>query len=140
VARARAPEAAIVAIDLLPIDPLPGVETLQLDFLAPEAGGAIEALLGGPADLVLSDMAANTVGHPKTDHLRTLALVEGAAAFAAEILRPGGNFLAKVLGGGAEAAVLADLKRQFATVRHAKPPASRKESSETYLVAQGFRG
>jgi 23S rRNA (uridine2552-2'-O)-methyltransferase len=140
VVRERAPAAAIVGIDLLPIDPLPGLTVLEGDFLAPDAAARIEQALGGPADLVLCDMAANTVGHAQTDHLRTMALVEAAAAFAAEILKPGGAFVAKVLAGGAENALVADLKRQFASVRHAKPPASRKESSETYLVAQGFRG
>jgi 23S rRNA (uridine2552-2'-O)-methyltransferase len=102
--------------------------------------GLLRARLGGAADLVLSDMAANTTGHPGTDHLRTLALVEAAAAFAADVLAPGGTFVAKVLGGGSEAGLLAELKRDYAAVRHAKPPASRKESSETYLVATGFRG
>ncbi|MFN7175259.1 MAG: RlmE family RNA methyltransferase [Thermaurantiacus sp.] len=134
------PAAQVVGIDLLPIDPIAGAELLQMDFLDAEAGAAIETALGGPADLVLSDMAANMVGHQQTDHLRTMALVEAAAHFAAEILRPGGAFVAKVLAGGAEPKLVAELKRQFATVRHAKPPASRKESSETYLVAQGFRG
>lgn len=140
VVRERVPAAHLVGIDLLPMDPLPGAILLRQDFLDPDAAGAIEQALGGPACLVLSDMAANTVGHAPTDHLRTLALVEAAAAFAAEILRPGGNFVAKVLAGGTETALLADLKRQFASVKHAKPPASRKESRETYLVAQGFRG
>jgi 23S rRNA (uridine2552-2'-O)-methyltransferase len=134
------PGARVVGIDLLPVDPIAGAEILQMDFLADDAAAAIETALGGPADLVLSDMAANMVGHQQTDHLRTMALVEAAAHFAAEILRPGGTFVAKVLAGGAEPALVAYLKRQFASVRHAKPPASRKESSETYLVAQGFRG
>ncbi|WP_448580705.1 RlmE family RNA methyltransferase [Thermaurantiacus sp.] len=140
VVRARAPQASIVAIDLLEMDPLPDTRVLTMDFLDPEAAARIEEALGGPADLVLSDMAANMVGHARTDHLRTMALVEAAAAFAAEILAPGGSFVAKLLAGGAEPALVADLKRQFASVRHAKPPASRKESSETYVVAQGFRG
>lgn len=140
VVRERVPAAHLVGIDLLPMDPLPGAILLRKDFLDPDAAGAIEQALGGPACLVLSDMAANTVGHAPTDHLRTLALVEAAAAFAAEILRPGGSFVAKVLAGGTEAALLADLKRQFASVKHGKPPASRKDSRETYLVAQGFRG
>jgi 23S rRNA (uridine2552-2'-O)-methyltransferase len=124
----------------LPVDPIPGMTMIEGDFLAPDAASRIEEALGGPADLVLSDMAANTVGHSQTDHMRTMGLVEAAAAFAAEILKPGGAFVAKVLAGGAEATLVADLKRQFASVRHAKPPASRKESSETYVVAQGFRG
>ncbi len=140
VVRQKAPAAQLVGIDLLPMDPVPGAILLQQDFLAPDAAAAIEQALGGPACLVLSDMAANSVGHAPTDHLRTLALVEAAAAFAAEVLRPGGGFVAKVLAGGTEAALLSDLKRQFASVRHAKPPASRKDSRETYLVAQGFRG
>jgi 23S rRNA (uridine2552-2'-O)-methyltransferase len=140
VVRQRAPGATVVGIDLLPVDPLPGATFLRGDVLAPEAPAAIAEALGGPADLVLSDMAANTVGHPPTDHLRTLALVEAAAALAGEILRPGGAFVAKVLAGGTEATLLAELKRRFASVRHAKPPASRKESRETYVVAQGFRG
>lgn len=140
VVRARAPEASIVAIDLLEMDALPHTTVLTMDFLDPDAAARIEAALGGPADLVISDMAANMVGHAKTDHLRTMALVEAAAAFAAEILAPGGSFVAKLLAGGAESALVADLKRQFASVKHAKPPASRKESSETYVVAQGFRG
>lgn len=140
VVRARAPEASIVAIDLLDMDALPHTTVLTMDFLDPEAATRIEEALGGPADLVLSDMAANMVGHAKTDHLRTMALVEAAAAFAAEILAPGGSFVAKLLAGGAEPALVADLKRQFASVKHAKPPASRKESSETYVIAQGFRG
>jgi 23S rRNA (uridine2552-2'-O)-methyltransferase len=139
VVRQRAPRAHLVGIDLLEMDPVPGATLIQGDFLAPDAPGRLEEALGGPADLVLSDMAANMVGHARTDHLRTMALVESAAAFAAEVLRPGGSFVAKLLSGGAEPALVAELKRQFATVRHAKPPASRKESSETYVVAQGFR-
>jgi 23S rRNA (uridine2552-2'-O)-methyltransferase len=134
------PQASIVGIDVLPVEPLPGLTFLQMDFLREDAADALELALGGPADLVLSDMAANTVGHHQTDHIRTMALVEAAAAFAAEILKPGGAFVAKVLAGGAEPALVAVLKRQFATVKHAKPPASRKESSETYVVAQGFKG
>jgi len=99
----------------------------------------LQALLGGPADLVLSDMAANATGHRKTDHLRIMALVEAAAAFATEVLKPGGAFLAKVIQGGTETALLAALKRDFASVRHVKPPASRKESAELYVLATGFR-
>ncbi|WP_448581312.1 RlmE family RNA methyltransferase [Thermaurantiacus sp.] len=140
VVRERQPAARLVGIDRLAMDPIPGAILLQGDFLDPNATGAIKQALGGPACLVLSDMAANSVGHAPTDHLRTLALVEAAAAFASEILRPGGAFVAKVLAGGTEATLLSDLKRQFASVKHAKPPASRKESRETYLVAQGFRG
>ena len=140
VVRRRNPAAAIVGIDLLPTDPIEGVHILQLDFMADEAPGLLADALGGPADLVLSDMAANTVGHQQTDHLRTMALVEAAALFAGEVLRPGGAFVAKVLAGGADSALVALLKRMFATVKHAKPPASRKDSSEWYVVAQGFKG
>ncbi|MFN3370201.1 MAG: RlmE family RNA methyltransferase [Sphingomonadaceae bacterium] len=136
----RRPKARVVGIDLLPVDPLPGLEVVEGDFLAEGADDDLLARLGGPADLVLSDMAANTVGHPQTDHLRTMALVEAAADFATRVLKPGGAFVAKVLGGGADGPLVAELKRHFESVRHAKPPASRKESSETYLVAQGFRG
>lgn len=140
VARRLCPRAKLVGIDLLPVDPIDGVEILQMDFMDDAAPGLLAAALGGPADLVLSDMAANTVGHAQTDHLRTMGLVEAAAAFASEILRPGGAFVAKVLAGGADAALVAELKRAFATVKHAKPPASRRESSEWYVIAQGFRG
>ena len=136
----RAPRARIVGIDLLPVDPLPGVELLQLDFIADEAPAALIAALGRAPDLVLSDMAANTVGHKQTDHLRTMGLVEAATQFAIDTLAPGGAFVAKVLAGGTDAALLALLKRHFATVKHAKPPASRKDSSEWYVVAQGFKG
>jgi 23S rRNA (uridine2552-2'-O)-methyltransferase len=134
------PNAKVVGIDLLAVAPIAGAQMLEMDFLDTEAAAAIETALGGPADLVLSDMAANMVGHQQTDHLRTMALVEAAAQFAAEVLKPGGAFVAKVLAGGAEPRLVARLKQQFTSVRHAKPPASRKESSETYLVAQGFRG
>ncbi|HKY93752.1 MAG TPA: RlmE family RNA methyltransferase [Kiloniellales bacterium] len=139
-AETAGPEGRVVAIDLLPIDPVPGTEILQGDFLDAGAPERLKALLGGPADLVLSDMAANTVGHAATDKLRTLALAEAAAAFAEEVLAPGGAFLCKVLQGGIESGLLAHLKRRFATVRHVKPPASRAGSSELYLLAQGFRG
>jgi 23S rRNA (uridine2552-2'-O)-methyltransferase len=134
------PRGRVLAIDLLPMDPVPGAEVLLGDFLAPEAPERLKAALGGPADLVLSDMAANTVGHGATDKLRTLALAEAAAAFAEEVLAPGGAFLCKVLQGGIESSFLAHLKRRFASVRHVKPPASRAGSSELYLLAQGFRG
>ena len=130
----------IVAIDVLDMEAIAGVEFLKLDFLDPAAPDKLKALLGGPADLVLSDMAANATGHRKTDHLRIMALVEAAAAFAAEVLKPGGAFLAKVIQGGTETALLAALKRDFASVRHVKPPASRKESAELYVLATGFRG
>ena len=134
------PAAVVVGIDLLPVDPILGVTLLQMDFLADDAPAVLRDALGGPADLVLSDMAANTVGHPQTDHLRTMGLVEAATEFGAEILRPGGAFVAKVLAGGADNALVAELKRLFTTVKHAKPPASRKDSSEWYVVAQGFKG
>ena len=140
VVRQRLPAAAVVGIDLLPVDPIDGVTILQMDFLADSAPDALTDALGGQADLVLSDMAANTVGHPQTDHLRTMALVEAGAAFAYEILKPGGAFVAKVLAGGADHDLVAELKRNFTTVKHAKPPASRKGSSEWYVIAQGFRG
>ena len=140
VVRKRVPKAAVVGIDLLPADPIDGAEILQLDFLADDAPERLREALGGPADLVLSDMAANTVGHPQTDHLRTMALVEAALEFAGEVLRPGGAFVAKVLAGGADSRLVAELKRLFASVKHAKPPASRKGSSEWYVVAQGFKG
>ncbi len=130
----------VVAIDLLDMDPLAGVETLKLDFLDPAAPERLRAALGGSADVVLSDMAANATGHRATDHLRIMALVEAAAAFAREILAPGGAFLAKVLQGGTEASLLADLKRDFAGVKHVKPAASRADSAELYVLATGFRG
>ncbi|WP_199556255.1 RlmE family RNA methyltransferase [Sandaracinobacteroides hominis] len=133
----RRPRATIIGIDLLEVAPMAGLTFLQGDFLAEGMDERLIEMLGGKADLVLSDMAANTVGHNQTDHFRTMALVEAAAHFAARILRPGGSFVAKVLGGGADASVVAELKRQFETVKHAKPPSSRKESSETFLVATG---
>jgi 23S rRNA (uridine2552-2'-O)-methyltransferase len=139
VVRKLVPQATVVGIDLLPVDPIDGVTILQLDFLAENAPRLLEEALGGQADLVLSDMAANTVGHPQTDHLRTMALVETGMAFAADILRPGGAYVAKVLAGGADGELVAELKRLFTTVKHAKPAASRKESSEWYVVAQGFK-
>jgi 23S rRNA (uridine2552-2'-O)-methyltransferase len=129
----------VIAIDVLEMVPVPGVEFRHLDFLAPEAPERLKAALGGPADVVLSDMAANTTGHRKTDHLRTMALVEAAADFAFEVLAPGGAFLAKVLQGGTEASLLALLKQRFATVKHVKPAASRADSAELYLLAIGFR-
>jgi 23S rRNA (uridine2552-2'-O)-methyltransferase len=140
VVRQRLPQAVLAGIDLLPTDPIDGAAILQMDFMADEAPGLLREALGGPADLVLSDMAANTVGHPQTDHLRTMGLVEAALDFAGEVLNPGGAFVAKVLAGGADAHLVAELKRRFATVKHAKPPASRKGSSEWYVVAQGFKG
>jgi 23S rRNA (uridine2552-2'-O)-methyltransferase len=140
VVRKRAPKATVVGIDLLPTEPLEGVTLLEMDFMAHEAPRALEAALDGPPDLVLSDMAANTVGHKQTDHLRTMGLVETAAQFAIEMLAEGGAFVAKVLAGGTDAELLTLLKRHFRTVKHAKPPASRKGSSEWYVVAQGFKG
>ena len=140
IVRKRAPKAAIVGIDLLPTEPLDGVTILQMDFMADEAPAALADALGGAPDLVLSDMAANTVGHKQTDHLRTMGLVETAVDFAIQTLAPGGAFVAKVLAGGTDAELLALLKQHFRTVKHAKPPASRKGSSEWYVVAQGFKG
>jgi len=129
----------VVAIDLLDMPAIPGVDFLQLDFLHASAPERLRALLDGPADVVLSDMAGNTTGHRKTDHLRIMALAEAAAMFAHEILRPGGAFLCKVLQGGTETELLASLKRDFATVKHVKPAASRSDSAELYMLALGFR-
>ncbi len=140
VVRKVAPSAAIVGIDLLETEPIDGVTILQMDFMAEEAPAALEAALDGPPDLVMSDMAANTVGHKQTDHLRTMGLVEAAASFAIENLAKGGTFIAKVLAGGTDAELLGLLKKHFRRVKHAKPPASRKGSSEWYVVAQGFKG
>jgi len=140
VVRKVSPKAAIVGIDLLETEPLEGVTILQMDFMGDAAPGLLEAALDGPPDLVLSDMAANTVGHKQTDHLRTMGLVEAAAQFAVETLTEGGAFVSKVLAGGTDAELLALLKRHFRTVKHAKPPASRKGSSEWYVIAQGFKG
>jgi 23S rRNA (uridine2552-2'-O)-methyltransferase len=130
----------VVAIDLLPMAPLPGVQFIGLDFLDPHAPEAIKSLLGGPADVVLSDMAANATGHRQTDHLRIMGLAEAAADFGREVLSPGGAFLCKVLQGGTETTLLAALKRDFASVKHVKPSASRADSAELYLLASGFRG
>jgi 23S rRNA (uridine2552-2'-O)-methyltransferase len=130
----------VIAIDLLEMDPIEGVEFRQMDFHDPEAPGQLREWLGGLADGVLSDMAANATGHRKTDQLRIIGLVELAADFASEVLAPGGFFLAKVLQGGAEGELLARLKREFASVRHVKPKASRADSAELYLLATGFRG
>ena len=130
----------VIAIDLLAMDPLEGVEFRQMDFHAPEAPRLLREWLGGSVDGVLSDMAANATGHRKTDHLRIIGLVELAADFASEVLAPGGFFLAKVLQGGAEGELLTRLKRVFKTVRHVKPKASRVDSAELYLLATGFRG
>ena len=140
VVRAKSPKAQVVGIDLLPIEPIEGVTIFQMDFMADAAPQMLAEALGGPPDLVLSDMAANTVGHKQTDHLRTMGLVEAAAWFAVENLAPGGAFVANVLAGGTDTELLALLKQHFATVKHAKPPASRKDSSEWYVVAQKFKG
>jgi len=130
----------VVALDLLAMDPVTGAAVLQGDFQDATTLAAVRAALAGPADLVLSDMAPNTTGHGATDHLRIMALAEEALAFALEVLAPGGGFVAKVFQGGSERDLLATLKRHFATVRHVKPPASRKDSAELYVVATGFRG
>jgi 23S rRNA (uridine2552-2'-O)-methyltransferase len=130
----------VVAIDVLDMDPVPGVDFLQLDFLSPDAPERLKTLLGGPADIVLSDMAANATGHRATDHLKIMGLAEAAADFAREVLTPGGSFLAKVLQGGTEGELLAALKRDFASVKHVKPAASRADSAELYVLAAGFRG
>jgi 23S rRNA (uridine2552-2'-O)-methyltransferase len=130
----------VVAIDILAMEPVPGVDFIALDFLDRTAPDKLKDMIGGPADVVLSDMAANATGHARTDHLKIMALVEAAAEFAREVLAPGGTFLAKVLQGGTEAALLASLKRDYRTVKHVKPPASRTDSAELYLLATGFRG
>ena len=130
----------VVALDILDMKPITGVEFIMLDFLDAAAPERLKAVLGGEADVVLSDMAANTTGHRQTDHLRIMALAEAAAQFGREVLAPDGSFLCKVLQGGAEMALLAELKRDFAGVKHIKPPASRTDSAELYLLARGFRG
>jgi 23S rRNA (uridine2552-2'-O)-methyltransferase len=130
----------VVAIDLLEMPEIAGVSFAQLDFLEQDAPEKLIAMMGGRADVVMSDMAANTTGHRKTDQLRILGLVESAAAFACEMLNPGGTFLAKAFQSGADADLLAQLKRDFASVRHVKPAASRQDSSERYVLATGFRG
>lgn len=137
---ARDGKGRVVAIDLLDMAPLTGVEFLRLDFLDPAAPDTLRALLGENADVVLSDMAANATGHRKTDHLRIMGLVEAAVEFAGQVLNPGGAFLAKVLQGGTEASLLQILKRDFAAVRHVKPGASRADSAELYVLATGHRG
>jgi len=136
---ARGGAARVVGVDLLAVDPVAGATILQGDFTDPAMQERLTAALGGKADLVLSDMAPNTTGHAGTDHLRIVALAEAALEFAVEVLAEGGGFVAKVFQGGAERPMLDRLKRSFAAVRHAKPPASRKESSELYVVATGFR-
>ena len=138
VVRKLKPKALVVGIDLLEVEPIEGVTIFQMDFMD-DAPRVLEEALGGKAELVMSDMAANTVGHKQTDHLRTMGLVEAGAWFAIENLAPGGTFLAKVLAGGTDNDLLALLKQHFRTVKHAKPPASRKDSSEWYVIAQGFK-
>ena len=127
----------VVGIDLLPIEPLPGAEFIALDFMDAAAPDRLTEMLGGEADIVLSDMAANATGHRKTDHLRIVGLAEAAAEFARDVLAPGGAFVAKVLQGGTEGALLADLKRDFATVRHVKPAASRAEFGRALRAGDG---
>lgn len=130
----------IIALDLLPMEPMPGVTFLKMDFMEDDAPEALITALGGGADIVLSDMAPNTTGHRQTDHLRIMMLAEAAYEFAAGVLKPGGAFVTKVFQGGAQSELLLRLKKDFEKVRHIKPPASRKESSEQYVVATGFRG
>jgi len=130
----------VVGVDILEMEPIANAVTFQADFLDPAASVRLKAELGGPADVVLSDMAAPTVGHHQTDHLRIMGLAEVALDFAEEVLTPGGSFVCKLFQGGAERELLDRLKRDFQTVRHAKPEASRADSSETYVVATGFRG
>jgi 23S rRNA (uridine2552-2'-O)-methyltransferase len=137
---ALAGKGKVVAIDLLEMPEIPAVTFAQLDFLHEDAPEKLIAMMGGRADAVLSDMAANTTGHRKTDQLRIIGLVETAAAFAAEVLNPGGTFVAKVFQSGADADLLAQLKRDFTSVRHVKPASSRQDSSERYVLAMGFRG
>ena len=139
--RVSAPEQGrVIAIDVLAMEPVAGVEFIKFDFLDHAAPDKLKGMMGGPADVVLSDMAANTTGHARTDHLKIMALVEAAAEFARKVLAPGGTFLAKVLQGGTEAALLASLKRDYKGVKHVKPPASRSDSAELYLLATGFHG
>lgn len=130
----------IVGVDLLPVDPLPPATILQMDFTDPECGPRLIALLGGAPDVVLSDMAPNTIGHRETDHLRIVGLIEAAIEFAEEVLKPGGVFVAKAFQGGGTDRLIAGLKRHFTEVRNMKPKASRQDSSEVFLVATGFKG
>jgi 23S rRNA (uridine2552-2'-O)-methyltransferase len=139
--RVGAPEKGkVIAIDLLEMGEIPGVTFAQLDFLDADAPEKLLAMMGGRADVVMSDMAANTTGHRKTDQLRIVGLVEAAALFASEVLNPGGAFLAKVFQSGADAELVVQLKRDFSSVRHVKPASSRQDSSERYVLAMGFRG
>ena len=130
----------VVGVDLLSIDPIPPAKIIQADFTDPDCGDRLIELLGGPPDLILSDMAPNTTGHRETDHLRIIGLIEAAIDFALEVLKPGGAFVTKAFQGGETAGVVANLKRNFSAVRHAKPKASRSDSSEVYIVATGFKG
>jgi 23S rRNA (uridine2552-2'-O)-methyltransferase len=130
----------VVAIDLLDMPAIPGVEFVRLDFMSDEAPYRLKTMLDGLANVVLSDMAANATGHRKTDHLKIIALAEAAALFARDVLKPGGTFICKVLQGGTENELLADLKRDFSTVKHIKPPASRADSAELYVLAGRYRG
>ncbi|MBS0410093.1 MAG: RlmE family RNA methyltransferase [Proteobacteria bacterium] len=131
---------AVVGVDLLAVDPLPPAQLIQADFTEPGCGERLIALLGGPPDVVLSDMAPNTIGHRQTDHLRIMGLIEAAAEFAIEVLKPGGAFVAKAFQGGETGALIGELKRHFAEVKNVKPKASRADSSELYIVATGFKG
>jgi 23S rRNA (uridine2552-2'-O)-methyltransferase len=140
VVRKRLPQAKVAGIDLLPVDPIEGATLFEMDFMDDAAPDALVDAIGSKPDLVLSDMAANTVGHKQTDHLRTMGLVEAAAHFAVEMLQPGGDFIAKVFAGGTDPELLAILKNNFTSVKHAKPPASRKGSVEWYVVAMGKKG
>ncbi|MCB1721264.1 MAG: RlmE family RNA methyltransferase [Rhodospirillales bacterium] len=141
---ATAKGAKVIAIDLLEMDELTDVDFIQMDFMDKDAPDRLKTMISkynpdGLADLVISDMAPNTTGHKQTDHLKIMAVVEAAVYFATEVLKPGGTFIAKVRQGGAQNTLLAEIKKDFETVKHMKPPASRKESSEQYLIAQGFR-
>ncbi len=142
---ATAKGARVVAIDLLQVDEMPNMDFIQMDFMAEDAPDILKSMIkkydeSGLADAVISDLAPNTMGHQQTDHLKIMAVVEAAYYFAIEVLKPGGLFIAKVRQGGAQNTLVAELKKNFKTVKHIKPPASRKESSETYMIAQGFRG
>ena len=132
--------AAVVGVDLLPVEPIPPATLFEMDFTDPDCGPRLIAALGGPPDVVMSDMAPNTIGHKRTDHLRIIGLIEAAADFAVQVLKPGGSYVAKAFQGGETAEVLRVLKAHFASVKHVKPKASRAESSELYLVATGFKG
>jgi 23S rRNA (uridine2552-2'-O)-methyltransferase len=134
------PQGKVVGIDIAPMDPVPGAEIIHLDFLDPEAPDHLKAIMGGEADAVLSDMAAPATGHRPTDHMKIMALCEAALEFAREVLKPGGSFLCKVQRGGTEGQLLQMMKRDFRSVRHIKPPASRSDSAEMYVLAMGFRG